>query len=83
MKGTLALSWGANGGFYLHPRRVCLGRVALTLIPDVEIEDMMRAWCDVPELRSALADASQELDAAGCQVAASEAHRAAMKGLNA
>lgn len=46
MAGTLALSWGEYGGFYLHPRRVYLGRVALTLIPKVEIEDMMRAYIE-------------------------------------
>lgn len=49
MSGTLALSWGAYGGFYLHPRRICLGWVALTLIPRVEIEDLMRAYVERPE----------------------------------
>ncbi|UUY01943.1 hypothetical protein LRS13_14575 [Svornostia abyssi] len=48
-RGTLALSWGPSGGFYLHPRRVCLGRLAITLIPDVEVEDMMRAYVDEHE----------------------------------
>lgn len=46
MRGTLSLSWGPYGGFYLHPRRICLGWVAITLIPDVEIDDMMAAWAD-------------------------------------
>jgi hypothetical protein len=44
VKGTLALSWGEYGGFYLHPRRICLGHVALTYLPKVEIEDLMEAY---------------------------------------
>jgi hypothetical protein len=43
--GTLALSWGRYGGFYLHPRRICLGWVAGTYVP-VEIDDLMRAFAD-------------------------------------
>lgn len=46
VKGTLALSWGPYGGFYLHRHRVCLGWVALTLVPNVEVEDLMRAYID-------------------------------------
>lgn len=45
-KGTLALSWGAYGGFYLCRHRICFGWVALTLVPDVEIEDLMRAYLE-------------------------------------
>jgi hypothetical protein len=43
-KGTLTLSWGSYGGFYVHPRRVCLGWVALTLVPRVEIDDLMAGY---------------------------------------
>jgi hypothetical protein len=32
-RGTLALSWGHFGGFYLHRTRACLGWVALTYVP--------------------------------------------------
>ncbi len=49
MKGTLALSWGAYGGFYLHSHRICLGWVALTLIPDVEVESLMEAYIEKQE----------------------------------
>lgn len=45
-KGTLALSWGPYGGFYLHRRRVCLGWVALTYCPRVEIEDLVRGYLE-------------------------------------
>ncbi len=45
-KGTLAVSWGAYGGFYLSRHRICLGWVAITLIPAVEIEDLMQAYVD-------------------------------------
>lgn len=41
---TLALSWGPSGGIYLHPRRVCLGPVAVTFVPRVEIDDLMEAY---------------------------------------
>lgn len=44
MTGTIALSWGPWGGFYVHPRRVCLGWVALTYVPDVEVDDLMAAY---------------------------------------
>lgn len=39
-RGTLALSWGPWGGFYVHPHRVCLGFVAITYVR-VEIDDLM------------------------------------------
>jgi hypothetical protein len=45
MTGTLALSWGRYGGFYLHRGRVCLGRVAFTYCP-VELDVLMRAYVD-------------------------------------
>ena len=47
--GTLALSWGQWGGFYLHwrgpaiTRRLCIGWVALTWI-GIEIDDLMEAY---------------------------------------
>ena len=43
-RGTLAVSWGPYGGFYLHPHRVCLGWVAFTVLPHVEVEDLMEAY---------------------------------------
>ena len=43
--GTVALSWGESGGFYVHRHRICLGRVALTYVP-VEIDALMRAYSD-------------------------------------
>lgn len=49
MKGTLAISWGAYGGFYLHPRRICLGWVALTYCPKVEIDALMEAYASDKE----------------------------------
>lgn len=42
-RGTLAVSWGSYGGFYLHPRRVCVGWVAITFVP-VEVDDLMEAY---------------------------------------
>lgn len=45
MTGSLAVSWGPWGGFYVHPRRLCLGWVALTYVP-VEIDDLMEAYAD-------------------------------------
>lgn len=47
-RGTLSLSWGAYGGFYVHlgfASRICLGWVALTYFP-IEIEDLMRAYVE-------------------------------------
>jgi hypothetical protein len=42
-RGTLSLSWGPYGGFYVTRVRICLGFVAITLIRNYEIEDMMEA----------------------------------------
>lgn len=42
-KGTIALSWGEYGGFYLHAgytKRICIGWVAITYIP-IEIDDII------------------------------------------
>jgi hypothetical protein len=41
--GTLALSWGRFGGFYLHSHRICVGWVAITYVP-VEIDRLMEAY---------------------------------------
>lgn len=46
MKGTLALSWGPYGGFYVTRSRVCLGFVAITLLPENEIDELMEGFCD-------------------------------------
>lgn len=43
--GTFAVSWGRYGGFYLHPKRICLGWIAATYVP-VEIDDLMRAYAE-------------------------------------
>jgi hypothetical protein len=45
-RGTLALSWGSYGGFYVTRHRICLGRVAITLLPENEIEELMCGYCD-------------------------------------
>ena len=50
MKWTLALSWGPSGGFYLHPHRVCLGRLAVTWLR-LEIDDLMEAYVEAGEDR--------------------------------
>jgi hypothetical protein len=42
--GTLALSWGRYGGFYLHRHCICLGWVALTYVPQVEIDALLEAY---------------------------------------
>lgn len=48
--GTLAVSWGANGGFYFNKGycvRLCLWRVAITYIPrdlDAVLEDSLAKW---------------------------------------
>lgn len=47
-RGTLALSWGPWGGFYIYNGycwRLSLGWVALTYLP-VEIDDLMAAMKD-------------------------------------
>lgn len=52
--GTLAVSWGAWGGFYVHrpkgrfPSRVCVGWFAVTYLP-VEIDELMEAYADAPQ----------------------------------
>lgn len=46
MRGTLAISWGPWGGVYLHRRRICLGWLAITFVPSVEIDDLMEAYVD-------------------------------------
>jgi hypothetical protein len=38
--GTLALSWGRYGGFYLHRYRLCLGWVALTFLP-IDLDEIL------------------------------------------
>jgi hypothetical protein len=40
MSGTLALSWGRYGGFYLHRYRVCIGWIALTWLP-LDLDDIL------------------------------------------
>ena len=41
MGGTIALSWGKYGGFYLYrgfSKRLCLGWIALTYVPqDIDV----------------------------------------------
>jgi hypothetical protein len=44
VKGTLALSWGPWGGFYVTRSRVCLGFVAITLLRHHEIDDLMEGY---------------------------------------
>ena len=49
-RGTLALSWGRYGGFYVtwaYAKRLCLGWVALTYVP-LEIDALMDAYADSP-----------------------------------
>jgi len=48
MSGTLAISWGRYGGFYLHRQRVCLGWMALTYI-NVELDDLMKTYVATPD----------------------------------
>lgn len=51
VKGTLALSRGPWGGFYVTRSRVCLGFVAITLLPDNEIDELMERYSDYWDLR--------------------------------
>jgi hypothetical protein len=44
--GTLALSWGPYGGFYVTQHRICLGWAAITLLPENEIDELMRGFVD-------------------------------------
>jgi len=50
--GTLALSWGRYGGFYITRGRICLGWVALTHVT-VEIDDLMRTTLVARDLTAA------------------------------
>jgi len=50
VRGTLALSWGACGGFYVHRHRVCVGWVAITFVPGVEVDEMMRGYLDCEDI---------------------------------
>lgn len=52
--GTIALSWGANGGVYVCRTRLCLWRVAITYVPRVELDDMMRAWVERADAREGI-----------------------------
>lgn len=43
MKGSLILSWGSYGGFYVinsFSKRVCLGWIAFTYIPE-DIDNLL------------------------------------------
>lgn len=43
MKGSFCISWGKYGGFYMfrgYTKRLCLGWIAFTYIPD-EIDDLL------------------------------------------
>lgn len=47
-QGTLALSWGRFGGFYVtlgYCPRICLGWVAITYVP-IELDMLMEAYAD-------------------------------------
>ncbi len=49
---TVAVSYGPFGGFYYHrgnARRLCLGRLAITFIGWLEIDDLMDAYGDLPD----------------------------------
>jgi hypothetical protein len=53
VKGTLAFSWGPPTRPYVYngnAKRVVVGPLALTYVPDVEIEDLMRAYVDLAAL---------------------------------
>lgn len=45
-QGTLAVSWGKSGGWYIARGRICFGRVAFTYVPHVELDQMMRAYAE-------------------------------------
>lgn len=56
MKGTVSMSWGPWGGFYIHRRyiwRVCLGFVAFTYMP-IEVDDLLESHAKMLEARDAL-----------------------------
>lgn len=45
--GTIAVSWGpSSGGFYVTTGRICFGRIALTIVPRVEVDALMRAYVE-------------------------------------
>lgn len=52
-RGTFAISWGSSGGFYWRfssaTWRICLWRVALTVVWEIEIDDMLSAFLSVNE----------------------------------
>lgn len=80
MRGTLALSWGTYGGFYVNRQRVCLGWVALTYLPDVEVDALMRAYVTprLPEDLGPVVEALVAVRQAECaHERAGEARRAA------
>lgn len=64
--GTIALSSGRYGGFYLHRHRVCLGRVALTYCPAVEIDDLMEGYAAYYEQKKRTPACRCGRDYAGC-----------------
>lgn len=49
--GTVSVSWGSYGGFYLHRHRVCLGWIALTYTP-VDLDALMRAYVELHEQKT-------------------------------
>jgi hypothetical protein len=51
MKGTVSLSWGPSVGAYAHRHRLSLGPVALTRLPGVEIDDLIRGFLEREDLR--------------------------------
>lgn len=59
MSGTLAISWGAWCRPYIfregYCRRIVIGPLALTHIPNVEIEDLMEAYVQREQMTDALA----------------------------
>lgn len=64
-EGTLAVSWGKPGGWYIARGRICLGRLALTYVPRVEIDKMMRAYANAQD---PLVDWEQVADHRGGQI---------------
>jgi hypothetical protein len=40
MSGTLALSWGSYGGFYVTRNRICLGWIALTFLA-IDLDEIL------------------------------------------
>jgi len=58
-EGTLALSWGAYGGFYLLRKpicwRLCLGRLAFTWVA-IELDELMEAYAAAGQAAPAKGD---------------------------